>query len=35
MIGGVLSGPLGVIIAMPVVSLSRIIYRDIFNYDKQ
>jgi predicted PurR-regulated permease PerM len=34
MIGGVLSGPLGVIIAMPVVSLSRIIYRDIVNYDK-
>jgi predicted PurR-regulated permease PerM len=34
MIGGVLSGPLGVIIAMPVISLYRIIYRDIINYDK-
>jgi|688.fasta_scaffold03889_24 predicted PurR-regulated permease PerM len=35
MIGGVLSGPLGVIIAMPAVSLFRIIYRDIMAYDKQ
>jgi predicted PurR-regulated permease PerM len=34
MIGGVLAGPLGVIVAMPVISLYRIVYRDIVNYDK-
>jgi predicted PurR-regulated permease PerM len=34
MIGGVLSGPLGVIIAMPVISLSSIIYKNIVTYDK-
>lgn len=33
MIGGVIAGPLGVIIAMPVVSLARIIYADIQYYD--
>ncbi|MEY3470783.1 MAG: hypothetical protein RLZZ223_133 [Candidatus Parcubacteria bacterium] len=33
MIGGVLAGALGVIIAMPVVSLSSIIYKDIMSYD--
>lgn len=33
MIGGVLAGTLGVLIAMPVVSLSSIIYRDIKSYD--
>ncbi|MEY2986426.1 MAG: hypothetical protein RJB24_655 [Candidatus Parcubacteria bacterium] len=35
MIGGILAGPLGVIIAMPVVSLARIVYKDINFYDKQ
>ena len=35
MIGGVLAGALGVIIAMPVVSLARIVYKDINFYDKQ
>ena len=34
MIGGVLAGPLGVILAMPIVSLAKIIYKDIFFYDK-
>lgn len=34
MIGGVLAGALGVIIAMPVVSLARIVYKDINFYDK-
>jgi predicted PurR-regulated permease PerM len=34
MAGGVLAGPLGVIIAMPIVSLSKIIYNDIVFYDK-
>lgn len=34
MIGGILAGPLGIIIAMPVISLANIIYRDIINYDK-
>lgn len=34
MIGGVLAGTLGVLIAMPVVSLANIIYRDIITYDK-
>lgn len=33
-IGGVLAGTLGVLIAMPVVSLANIIYRDIITYDK-
>jgi predicted PurR-regulated permease PerM len=33
MVGGVIAGPLGVIIAMPVVSLARIIYADIQYYD--
>lgn len=34
MIGGVLAGALGVIIAMPVVYLARIVYKDINFYDK-
>jgi len=34
MIGGVLAGVLGVIIAMPVISLARIVYKDINFYDK-
>ena len=34
MIGGVLAGALGVIIAMPVISLARIVYKDINFYDK-
>jgi predicted PurR-regulated permease PerM len=34
MIGGVLAGPLGVIIAMPVLSLSNVVYKDIMSYDK-
>lgn len=33
MVGGVIAGPLGVIIAMPVVSLARIVYDDIQHYD--
>jgi predicted PurR-regulated permease PerM len=33
MVGGVIIGPLGIIIAMPVVSLARIIYADIQYYD--
>ncbi len=33
MVGGVIAGPLGIIIAMPVVSLARIIYADIQYYD--
>jgi predicted PurR-regulated permease PerM len=33
MVGGVIAGPLGVIIAMPVVSLARIMYADIQYYD--
>lgn len=35
MVGGVLAGPLGVFIAMPLVSLAKIIYIDIRFYDKQ
>jgi predicted PurR-regulated permease PerM len=34
MAGGILAGPLGVIIAMPIVSLAKIIYKDIVFYDK-
>jgi predicted PurR-regulated permease PerM len=34
MVGGILAGPLGVIIAMPIVSLARIVYKDINFYDK-
>jgi predicted PurR-regulated permease PerM len=33
MVGGVIIGPLGIIIAMPVISLARIIYTDIQYYD--
>ena len=33
MVGGVLAGALGILIAMPVVSLSSIIYKDIKSYD--
>jgi len=34
MIGGVLTGTLGVIIAIPILSLAKIIYKDIVFYDK-
>lgn len=34
MIGGVLAGTLGVIIAIPILSLAKIIYKDIVFYDK-
>jgi predicted PurR-regulated permease PerM len=34
MIGGVLAGTLGVIIAIPILSLANIIYKDIVFYDK-
>lgn len=34
MIGGVLAGTLGVILAMPIASLAKIIYKDIVFYDK-
>jgi predicted PurR-regulated permease PerM len=33
MVGGVIAGPLGIIIAMPIVSLARIMYADIQYYD--
>jgi len=34
MIGGVVAGPLGVVLAMPIISLAKIIYKDIVFYDK-